>query len=413
MYLSEYQHNKLHATWGEAGLAQFQKEDGTMPVMETKELAIQSMQIQMGKYKMDYPIRMDEILEDMIRETLEKLTETEKQDVYNEIFTLTEESTKELVDNHAIVPIYYFGDNTLFLLFYFDTRHPLVKALLRKDERITRTRFFLHVLVLRYPVLRPLNMEKTMINIRYKYFMRYTTNPDKWRLWLKGKWHIRAAAPSEPEQFQADPEPETIDPLAWVQEEDYVSKRKVYSMRYLESLPPRATWASMSASNRRLSSSYYVNNIEDDQDIVYELADLDEPVWDTVQQFRINAEVTVSRLGYIRHKESFFSFRTKMFAETRRLGYPFKAYLEKYPDLQPEWSQIWKDKWPGMREWRRFNIQEPRPENRNAAHFQKAILSATAETGHPWGAHPARVARQRRQNERFLLSMVSEGLTPR
>jgi hypothetical protein len=410
LYLSEYQHNKLHATLGQGLLKDFQRVTTRMPRLDTTELAIHCMKVQRGKYKIEYPINLDELVADVIQETLKNHPNTQK--VLDELLLMnanTKGDVLPILEAKTIYPVYYFGDNTLFLLLYFDTTHPLVKALLNRQD-FEDSRFFVQVLVLRYPVLKPLNMERTMINIRYKYFMRHTTRPEKWNLWLKGKWHIRVADPYDPEQFQVPALPKTIDPLAWVEEEDFVSKRKVFSLRYLQTLPPLASWAKLSAHNQKLSTSYYVNNIETNPDIVYELPGLQEAVWDTVQKFRINAEVRVSRFGHERFQESFFLFRTRAFAEPRREGYPFKAYLEKYPALQHEWGRIWKEERPNMMDWRQFNINDPRP-NRNARRSQQALPS-TADSSCPRGWHPARMAGQRRQNERFLLSLVCDYFTP-
>lgn len=412
LYLSEYHHGKLHATlgggWKEDFYASLKGQIDT-PVFETTELAINKMKIQSGKYQMDYPISVDELFNDIIRETIKNHTEDQRQTLLNECFAVvnTGYTWEQLL---KIVSVqYYLGDNALFIVLAYDTIHPLISGFLG-FERKPNKHIYLQVFVLRYPVLMPLNMERTMINIRYKYFIRHSPKRDKWREWLKGRWHIQVSEPYNPDQFQRHPIPEALDPLSYVRERDSVNERTIWSMRYLEVLPPQASWDSMSRRNRRMRRSYYVNDIEGDPNIVYVLDGLSTATWDRVQLFRINAEVTVSRRGHELHNESFFLFRTREFLTVRRSGHPFREYLKKYPELQPVWSQTWKEEWPQMSEWRQFNISEPRPENQAPPANQG--ISTGRECIHPPVLHPARVARQRKQNQNYLMHMMYDYFTP-
>jgi len=389
MYMSEYQHAKLHATIAKGFVHNWLSVDPTgKPLFEEHQVAIDSkkkrVQKQHNTWLVPTPLNTYDVMYDMINFLSHDENSGFMKHILEEIFTNANTTPLQ----RMIRPYFFSGDNLTFCVILFNTTYDFIRDLLDLDFTDSANPWYAVTLVVRYPAL-DLNIEKVMINLRYKYFMRYSPNQSKWNEWRDGKWHIPGDIPwQDPQEFQEKADPD--DPLDVVVERD--SKGNiVYPLRYLFHLPPNMTYDSLQSRKRHISLDFFVNNIDEDPIVIYRLPNESEVVWDDIQLFRINAETTVSRIGYERHNQSFFTFRTDEIRQGAR-GHPFKAYLEKYPDLQPEWRDLWLERYNNMDGWSRLGALEPRnTENRGGRQHNQ---QQQRQRNRPQGRHQAQGRRQ-------------------
>ena len=171
-----------------------------------------------------------------------------------------------------------------------------------------------------------------------------------------------------------------------------------------------------------MSPSFYVNNLEQDANVVYNYATENTATWNDIQLFRLNAEVQISRMGHVQYGMSFYQFRREKIRPGSR-DFPFKLYLAEYPALQPEWRKLWEAKWPQLEGWTRVRDDESSSEEggqvqtapRHIPHEQRGPGPARGGARGGGGRRrgwtqavikAAREASQRRQNEKGLISML-------
>ena len=86
---------------------------------------------------------------------------------------------------------------------------------------------------------------------------------------------------------------------------------------------------------------YYVNDLEDDENIVYVKTFHTQQAWDQMNLFRIEAETDVSRYMFDQGKMIFYEFRRT--AENLE-RHPFRQYLKLFPDAKKKWQEVWREK---------------------------------------------------------------------
>lgn len=405
LYLSEYQRVKLHATIAKGFEHEWMQRDNVSgePLFDEHQVAIDKRcvfkQSPHNVWVISEPLREQDMMMDIIRYMTRDFPARYLENILDDKETLLnhdeddqddqDDDEEQLVNTIDLVRPYFFsGDNMAFVVILFNTDHEVIRDMVDTYQD-SRRGWYAHVLVLRYPVLK-LNIDQVMINIRRKYFMRYSPNPNKWHEWLHETWHIPGERRwDDPQKYQEKPDYD--DPLQLKVERDS-NGNIVYPFRLLAVLPPGASWGVLKSRHDSLSSSFFVNNIESDPRVVYRQTMENTAVWDDVQLFRINAETTISRLGYERHNQSFFTFRTEEIRQGAR-GHPFKAYLEKYPDLQPKWRELWLERYnDNMNGWTRLGEQEPRnTENRGGRQHNQ---QQQRQRNRPQGRHQAQGRRQ-------------------
>lgn len=412
MYLSEYQHAKLHATIAKGWVHDWLQENPITgnPVWEEYQVAINAkkrlVQKQHNAWQIPIPLDAYEIMYDMVN----YISQDESSGFMKHIFDEITKAGATIPVQKMIRPYFFSGDNLTFCVILFNTNYDYIKDMLDLDNVDSENPWYTVTMVVRYPVL-DLNIEKVMINLRYKYFMRYSPNKWKWNEWRDGKWHIPGDRPwQDPQEFQNKPDPD--DPLDRVVERDSRGN-VVYPLRLLFHLPPNMTYRALKSKRDNLSLDFYVNNLDSDPRVRYKLPNESEEVWDHIQLFRINAETMVSREGYKEHGRSFFKFRLDEIPPGA-LVYPFKEYLDEYPDLQDVWADIWERRWPNMEGWVRL---EPQPEENPRARLpiQQELPAPPAATRAPLSRQitarrAARALSERRQNEKHLLHMKYDSL---
>ena len=349
LYLSEYQRVKLHATMAKGFIDEWMQRDhdSGKPLFEEQQVAIDKRltvkQTPHNVWHIPEPCKCKDMMLDIIR-YMTKNFSAERWDTI--LRNLEDRDDADKVNEFELIrPSFFSGDNMAFIVIVFDTDHELIREML--DIGDDSRGLYAHVLVVRYPVLN-LNIDQVMINIRRKYFMRYSPNPNKWDEWLHEEWHIPGERRwDDPQKYQVHPD--FNDPMQTKVERD--SKGNiVYPLRLLAVLPPGASWQVLHSRHRSMSTSFFVNNVDPDPFVVHRRSVESTAEWDDIQLFRINTETKISRVGYERHNQTFFNFRTEGL-NARARGHPFKAYLEKYPDLQPEWRALWLEKYPNMYGW--------------------------------------------------------------
>lgn len=431
LYLTEYHHLKNHASLAHGWENKWHEKDlDGNPSFAQEELAVDSVRGQMGKWLINQALSENKLFQIILKRWVHSFGEAQLQEIYNLWGLLVQEQTMDFICSEVISPYCFYADNTAFVVLRLNTNHLFVRALLGLEED-EQNGWYVQALVLRYPIVH-LNIDKIMIDIRYKYFTRNSPDIDKWKEWLHGTWHIpdtRHVRRDEdnPDEFQDIPQ-DDYDPLEWFQEENAYG-RKVYSLRTLQSLPPHTTYAYLITHRPNMKEAFYLNNTESDPNIVYIYTHDISATWDYIQLFRINAEVMVSRLGHKRHNETFFHFKTHKVERGARGVHPFKMYLQTYPDLQEEWRRVWMDGWNNMDGWDRveFKPEKPSPPpEQHRRHQQKRQnkpgegrrakrnkARARYQSVRPFnGVNVKRVASERRQNERFLMTMACYNFMP-
>ena len=399
------------------------------PLFEQNQVAIDTKKMEMqtsyNTWQVPVALNSNDVLSDMIEFMSADDTSDEMKEWLNEFDFLMkindyedegeqgyesgeEEQIKPPKYTELVKPYYFSGDNLTFCVILFNTEYDFVRKMLDLDEDETGKGWYVMTLVVRYPVLN-INIDQTMINIRHKYFMRYSPNKLKWNEWRDGKWHIPGdRAWRDPQEFQNKPDPD--DPLDRVVERDSRGN-VVYPLRLLFHLPPNMTYRALKSKRGNLSLDFYVNNIDPDPLVRHKLPNGSEEVWDHIQLFRINAETMVSREGYREHGRSFFKFRLDEIPPGAPV-YPFKEYLDEYQDLQETWADIWNRKWPNMEGWVRL---EPEENPRARLPIQPELPVTPAATRAPLSRpitarNTARALSERRQNEKFLLHMKYDSM---
>jgi hypothetical protein len=465
LYLTEHQKTKLNASYAQGFLKTWndRRENGTPggePVFQETQLAINKnvleRQTRNGKtWGINYPLTEKQILGEMMSKMTENRTTSDVEDFlrgfnrYQRERMTSEGKTKPKdvpIKGDVMQTIHFSANNLAFTVQYFNTDLDFVRKFF-VDDNETTTGQYVQALVVRYPVLY-LNIDKIMQQLRYMYFQRNSPDQSKWRLWRSGRWHIPSGVRDRdlPERYQVQPDPN--DPLDWVLEKDKQGLR-VYSMRALASLPQGASYEVLSDRNHGLSLDFFVNGLESDPNVVYKIVihEGDEAIWDDFQLFRLNAEITVSRLGYQLHKMSFFRFRTEQVRQGES-GHPFLKYLQTYPRLWEEWSNVWMQAYNNMAGFQRL---EPRADNNEEQEERGAEAEQEQEQEQEheqeqeqeqehggddereadepqrlpepvgpyrrqmtkWGTVCAPwVARLRKRNEKFLMHMMYDRFTP-
>ena len=90
-----------------------------------------------------------------------------------------------------------------------------------------------------------------------------------------------------------------------------------------------------------LDLPYYVNDLEDDENVVYMKMFHTQRTWDLMNLFRIEAETDVSRYMFDQGKMIFYEFRRT--AENLE-RHPFRQYLKLYPEAKRKWQEVWREK---------------------------------------------------------------------
>ena len=443
LYLSEYQHSKLNATLAsgfEDEWMQSITNTDKWPAFTEKQVAIPKCKVpsrspqeeaadrlhSRDRKTWDIPNPWSEarINRFLIDYTTNKLSSDEMEQIIDSMDNETDMDERDVDEEKVefkdlIKPYFFSGDNMAFLVVFFNTEYDCIRRLVGLKINDIRKGWFVQVLAVRYPVLY-INIDKTMIDIRYKYFQRNTTDISKWSLWRDGKWHIpHRRSWEDPDRFQTIPTDN--DPLDMVHMSDGQGKT-VYPLRKLVFLPPNTTFEFLKIRRRYMSPSFYVNNLEQDANVVYNYATENTATWNDIQLFRLNAEVQISRMGHVQYGMSFYQFRREKIRPGSR-DFPFKLYLAEYPALQPEWRKLWEAKWPQLEGWTRVRDDESsseeggqaQPAPRHIPHEQRGPGPARGGARGGGGRRrgwtqavikAAREASQRRQNEKGLISML-------
>ena len=250
-------------------------------------------------------------------------------------------ATRDL-DNTEVSPIrhYFFSADglcvqmTLFNLAFDDNR--MMLGLSGPDKGN-----YCVVTIVQYPVL------------YYDVERRYMTSRTIHRARARAAWF-------RPTDFQAEGPVEHYNNLRYV---DRYS-RETFPLRDVIALPPRASYAAM--VRRRVVSEpenplpFFVNNMEEDPQIVYVTYFSDESLWNSMAMFRLEAEARVSQFMLDHDMPIFYQFRQEM--PPYQL-FPFKAYLNRYPEARAEWARIWREAYNGMTGF--TAIIQPNEESRN------------------------------------------------
>lgn len=427
LYLCEYQHAKLHATIARGFENEWLQTNPTTgnPLFNAKQVAIDSntktLKTAYNTWQVPTSLAAWDVVKDLIEYMseydssgfmLEIINDFEKliADDYDEEQEEQEDDELKTRPKHTdvIQPYFFSGDNLTFLVVLFNTEYDFIRDMLDLDSDDTRTGWYVMCLVVRYPILN-INIDQVMINVRRKYFMRYSPNKWKWEDWRDGRWHIPGDRHwDDPQQYQQEPDED--DPLDRVIDRDSRGNI-VYPLRFIFHLPYKATYQFLITKRKFMSFDYCVNNLDmNDPEVVYKYIneDEDEALWNDIQMFRINAEVKISRLGYNKHNESFFAFR-KQFVSEGGTRFPFKLYLAKYPDLLQEWRLIWEKRWPDMHGWVKsetdgsWTASSLHPSS--GVHMNPKTITPQREPliNRILAKQKARALSERRQNEKFML----------
>ena len=267
-----------------------------------------------------------------------------------------------------IETFFFSGDNLAFVVTAYHSEVPWVKDMLGSPD----AEYFISVTVVRYPVLFT-TVEGFMHRMRYKYFLQHREQDEDWGDW-KRRWRHsqrpRVVRGFDPTEFQAPPDVE--DPLNYPVLDHH--ERPTNQFSEVTSLYRGANWSALKRErekkNRELKvKSYYVNNLEPDPRVVYRyfLEDTDETdaVWDSLQLFRVNTEIRVSKEAAEQGLPPFFEFRLENSERFQEEGkHPFKEYLHQHPELQRLWARLWMEGQNNLAGWDR--IEQVSPDKREA-----------------------------------------------
>jgi hypothetical protein len=367
LFLSEYCQNALKATTAIGSSDEFlstevqMNEDGTPPyqqlfwALHPHLMDIPPRVAGRATWKVSHPLTEQMLVGDHITNLnhMKGLDLREPLDEFSEL--LGKDETEIPVQTQ-----FFSGDNLAFVVTVFHTEVPWVKAMLGSPD----ADYYISVTVVRYPVLFT-NIEGFMHRMRYKYFLQHRVQGEDWRGWkqrLRRSQRPRVVRGFDPKQFQAPPDVE--DPLNFPVLDHHNRETRQFSE--VVSLPRSANWSALKRERERERrirklkvKSYYVNNIESDPSVVYRyyMANTDETdaVWDSLQLFRVNAEIKVSKAAAEQDLQSFFEFRTEnseRFREQEK--HPFKEYLQRYPILRILWATLWMEGQNNLEGWDRI-----------------------------------------------------------
>lgn len=309
-------------------------------IMEDHFRFFESKEPYVSGIKFEY---MDSLREFVIKQT----------DYYNNV-----DSARDVPDS-PIKTYFYSGDSFAFLVTIFNKDYQdILKLFVEKEDDLKED--FVIVTTVRYPNIF-IKTEQIMKKMKWKYFMNNIRDESKWHDWNRGlafKQHRRSQAIKyNPEEFQIEPAPGDLPADVKDEPEEDKNKRETYPLRLLKSLPEHASYAAVVRKRRhddrfnkeKNNTSYYVNDLDDDAEVVWEYktnGTIDSNgAWDSIQLFRINAEILVSRVAAKYGMKTFFRFREDH--SGTKVGL-FREYLKLEHDgkkvLMEEWRKIWAEK---------------------------------------------------------------------
>jgi hypothetical protein len=381
LFLSEYVRNGLKSVfacgfdsdWERGGLATYQSGAVIIPPALIRAEAHQNNR----EWVVRAPLNEQMVLTDTVKaiRTMRQVELDQPLEEYRQLTIRRAFQRKKAVEDLPIQTYAFAGDNLMFWVTAFDLKEAWVRRLLRVPQG-TESKSFLAVTVVHYQSLYT-NIEFLMARMLYEY---YTTvlhgQPRRWREYKRGLYHPDNLDPDAPNhgnwwQPQSVQEPPIgNDPLDYsTRDKDH--QRLTFPMRRVIGLNHEATWAGL--VHRRevkdqtdtTTKDYYLNDMEDNVNIVYIYYLDDDPstdaIWNRLQLFRINAERIVSRRMRQDGIEDFFTFRRNYQGD----NYFFREYLRIHPEAKTVWRQIWNAEYPnGLEGWDRVDQSQDNEDDR-------------------------------------------------